>query len=120
MTDDLFHARRRKLQDAVTKAVEDLLAHENLAPAGFSFPLDEKLTVTIADQSILADRDRLSAVQALKMNIGPGESFQENFPWVASFHSDDYVQVFDGATPREAIDKAITAATASADAHKLS
>jgi hypothetical protein len=120
MTDDLFHARRRKLQDAVKKAVEELLAHENIAPAGFSFSIGETLTVTIAPDSILDDRERLSAIQLLKLNIGPGESFQEDVPWIARFHTDDDVHVFAGDTPREAIDKAITAANASAKDQKPS
>jgi hypothetical protein len=122
VTDDLFYARRRQLEDAVKKAVQELLAHESIPPAAFYLSLDENMTVTIGPESLVDDRDRLNAIGRLQMNIGPGESFQEDVPWVASFATDGpdgYVHVFAGATLREAIDKAI-AATGKADDPKAS
>jgi hypothetical protein len=68
---------------------------------------------TPAGHTVLADRERLQELERLKMNVGPGESFQEDVPWVASFATDEpdtYVHVFAGETLREAIDKAIAGA----------
>jgi hypothetical protein len=41
VTDDIQNKRRQKLQDAVRKAVKELLDFGGVPLAGFSFPLDD-------------------------------------------------------------------------------
>jgi hypothetical protein len=119
VADDTREKRDRELELAVASAIKALAEH--MGTHSFSGTLlGTDIEYVVGFEHVLRDRDRLEAVEALKMNIGPGESFQENVPWVASFTTDEHVYVFAGESLREAIDKAITDATVNADATKPS
>jgi hypothetical protein len=59
MVDDLYS---QQLQEAVRKAVLDLLAHEHVGLAGFSFPLNDRLSVAVKQTHLLMDSDRFEAM----------------------------------------------------------
>ncbi len=115
MADEALEKRRIELAEAFEAAFKALALH--MGTDTFDGHVDGHPYVT-GDWA--QDRDRLMAMEALKMNIGPGESFQENAPWIASFHTHDQVYVFAGDTLREAVDKAMIGAAARAEATRPS
>src|SRR4051812_21265082 len=103
MVDDL-HVRH--LQEAVKKAVLDLLAHEHVGLAGFTFSLNDRLSVMVGQTQRVKDSDRFDAMDHYGVSAGPAFSGRAA-RWVSSFQTNGFTHVFAGETVREALDLAI-------------
>jgi hypothetical protein len=103
MVDDLYV---RELQEAVRKAVLDLLAHEHVGLAGFTLPLNDRLSVKVGQTQRASDSDRFDSMDRYAVSAGPAFSGRGS-RWIASFETNGYTHVFAGETVREAVDLAI-------------
>ena len=108
MADEAWEKRRQELERALDAALKALRLH-----MGTDMMAGESDGHPYATGEWARDWDRMRAIERLKMNIGPGEFFDEDVPWGASFTTDGpdgYVHVFAGQTLREAVDKAMKGA----------
>jgi hypothetical protein len=107
MADDL-HSQR--LQEAIKNAVLDLLAHEHVGLAGFTFSLNDRLSVAVKQTRLIMDSDRFESMEKHGISVRPGFAGRD-IEWIANFEHNGFTRVFAGATAREAIDLAIADAT---------
>ncbi len=99
-------AKSQELQEAVKKAVLDLLAHEHFGLAGFTFPLNDKLSVTVGKTRFTTDSVRFSLMEEHGVSVKTG-LMGRSARWIASYEVNGFSHLFVGPTARDAVDLAI-------------
>jgi hypothetical protein len=99
-------AKSQQLQEAVKKAVLDMLAHEHFGLAGFTFPLNDKLSVTVGQTRFITDSVRFSLMEEHGVSVKTG-LMGRAARWVASYDVNGFSHLFAGPTARDAVDLAI-------------